>query len=159
MIRAATPSDAQAIAEIWNRVIQDTNITFTSVEKTQASIAEQIATTPVFVAEGPTIQGFSTYGPFRSGPGYRFVAEHSIHIDPGAHRQGLGRALLVALEAVAIENDIDTLIGAMTGDNHRSIAFHQSCGFTQVGYLPGVGAKFGARHDLVLMQKHLHVSH
>lgn len=159
MIRVATSSDAQVIADIWNRVIRETNITFTSVKKTRQAIAKLIATSPVFVAADASIKGFATYGPFRPGPGYRFVAEHSIHIDPVAHRNGFGRSLMSALEAAAIDRGIDTLIGAMTGDNSRSIAFHHACGFEQVGLLPAVGAKFGSRHDLVLMQKQLQVSH
>ena len=33
MIRAASAQDAQAIAQIWNPVIRDTLITFTSAQK------------------------------------------------------------------------------------------------------------------------------
>ena len=159
MIREANPNDAAAITDIWNRVIRETNITFTTEEKTTLQIGEMIANASVFVAQTHKVRGFCTYGPFRSGPGYRFVAEHSIHIAPDAHRRGLGRALMTTLETDAQKHGIDSLIGAMTGDNQRSITFHESCGFHQVGYLPELGVKFGKRHDLVLMQKQLQVSH
>ena len=159
MIRAAKPSDAAAIVDIWNRVIRDTTITFTTIEKTPEDITDLIAKSPVFVAETDRVIGFCTFGPFRAGPGYRFVAEHSIHVDPSAHRTGVGGALMDQLETQAASQGIDTLIGGMTGDNARSIAFHIARGFKQVGYLPDLGEKFGARHDLVLMQKQLHVSH
>jgi len=39
MIRRATPSDAPAIAAIWNQAIRDTTITFNPVEKTDAEVA------------------------------------------------------------------------------------------------------------------------
>jgi len=42
-LRAATPADAGAIAAIWNGYIRDAAVTFTSVEKTAAGIAAEIA--------------------------------------------------------------------------------------------------------------------
>ena len=34
---------------------------------------------PVFVAEeGDAVVGFSTFGPFRNWPGYKYTVEHSI---------------------------------------------------------------------------------
>src|SRR6056297_4297576 len=41
--RVARPEDAAGIAEIWNRYIRDTAVTFTTVEKTQAGLAADIA--------------------------------------------------------------------------------------------------------------------
>jgi L-amino acid N-acyltransferase YncA len=43
MIRDARPTDAAAIAAIWNPIIRDTDITFNPVEKTEAEIAALIA--------------------------------------------------------------------------------------------------------------------
>lgn len=156
MIRAARAEDATAIAAIWNHVIRDGAITFTTKEKTQAEIEALIAAAPVLVAEtGGTVTGFAKYGAFRAGPGYADAAEHTILLAPGAQGQGLGRALMAALQARAQTDGIVHLIAGISGSNARAVAFHAALGFAKVGHLPGVGRKRGSRHDLVLMMKKL----
>ncbi len=156
MIRPARTSDAAGIAAIWNPIIRDTSITFTTTLKTPEALAVQIADTPVWVAEeAGALLGFITWGPFRGGPGYAATAEHSIHIAAGARGRGIGRALMARAEAEARRTGIDVLIAGLSGENETGIAFHTACGFQKVGHLPGVGQKFGRKHDLVFMQKTL----
>lgn len=156
MIRAAQHTDAAQIAEIWNAVIRDTTITFTNVEKSVADIEAMLTDQPVFVLTIETsVIGFATYSSFRSGPGYRHTAEHSIYLSPQAQGQGFGRELLSQIEADACANGIKFLIGGLAGDNISALKFHEKLGFQQVGFLPGVGFKFDRPHDLVLVQKAL----
>lgn len=156
MIRPASDKDAEHIAAIWNAVIATSDATFTSEPKALENINDMLKTRPVFVAEAQgAIAGFASFGPFRSGPGYRFVAEHTIYLAPAAQGRGLGRQLMAALEAAALGQQIDTLIAGIGGANQAAIAFHAALGFREVGRLSGLGAKFGRRHDLVLMQKNL----
>ncbi len=54
MIRRASAADAPAIAAIWNPIIRDTTITFTTVEQTPAGIADLIRAHPVWVSEDGT---------------------------------------------------------------------------------------------------------
>jgi L-amino acid N-acyltransferase YncA len=90
VIRPATPDDAPAIAEIWNRIIRDTVITFTTAEKDADAIAASIAEgMPYHVAEDAgRILGFVTAFQFRGGPGYAHTFEHSIHLLPEAQGRG-----------------------------------------------------------------------
>jgi len=158
MIRPATPRDAAAVAALQNRAIRDTTITFTTEEIPEAEMAARIADRlPAFlVAETAAgVAGFATYGPFRGGPGYAFVREHTIHVSPAARGTGLGRALMAALEEVALTRGIDILIGGVSATNTDGLAFHERIGFTETGRLPRVGQKFGQRLDLVFMQKFL----
>ena len=156
MIRAARPADAAEIAALWNEVIRTGAITFTTQDKTVPVIARMIAERPVLVAEGSgRFQGFATFGPFRSGPGYADAAEHTIMLAPGARGRGLGRALLAALEAEARARGILHLVAGISGSNPPAVAFHAAMGFAQMGRMPEIGHKHGARHDLVLMMKKL----
>lgn len=69
-VRPAVAADGAAIAAIANPIIRDTAITFTSVEKTPAGIAEQIAAgQPYWVVEirGEVI-GYATISRFVAGP-------------------------------------------------------------------------------------------
>ncbi len=155
-LRAARLGDAPGIAEIWNSVIRSSAATFTTAEKGHSDIEALIGAGPVFVLEESSkIMGFAYFGAFRSGPGYRFVAEHSIYLAPVAQGRNLAAKLLRALETEAISRGIDVLIAGMWAGNEAAQRFHAKMGFVKVAHLPGVGEKFGDRHDLVLMQKSL----
>lgn len=156
MIRPARPDDADQIADIWNAIIHDTTVTFTTELKTPEDIADSIDASPWFVADADdTILGFATYGPFRAGPGYVHTAEHSVHLAEDARGMGLGRALLETCEANAQAKGITNLIAGLGHENEPGLAFHRALGFQEVGHLPKVGYKFDRWHDLVLMQKFL----
>ncbi len=49
--------------------------------------------------------------------------------------------------------DIGSLVGGISGENPRAIAFHAARGFAEVGRVPRAGWKFGRWLDLVLMQR------
>lgn len=154
-IRQARPADAEGIVGLVNPVIRQTAITFTTEEKTIDGVAEVIrAGMPHFVAcrDGEII-GYACYFQFRGGPGYRHTMEHSITLDKGARGVGLGRRLMTHLEDHARRNNVHSLFAGVSSENPAGVAFHRSIGFTEVGYLPQVGHKFGRWMDLVLLQK------
>ena len=150
-IRRAMPADATWITALWNALIRDTAMTFTSVEKTETGIAALISSQPMLVLGSS--DGFATYGGFRKGPGYRHTAEHTIVLAPAAQRQGGGRALLAALEDAALAEAIHVMVAGIAANNAPARAFHAACGYTEVAFMPEVGQKFGEWQDLVLMQK------
>lgn len=159
VIRQARRADVPQIAALWNALIRDTVITFNSVEKSEAEVWTLILSRarqghPFRVAvEGPRVLGFATYAQFRAGAGYARSMEHSINLSPAARGLGLGRRLMTDLEQHATARGMRTMVGAVTAQNLDSQAFHAALGYTVVGQLPQVGWKFGAYHDLVLMQK------
>jgi L-amino acid N-acyltransferase len=158
MIRPATPSDAPAIAAIWNHYIRHTTVTFNPTEKTADEIAT-LTTAPhaVFVAtDGARVTGFARHFQFRSGAGYARAAEHTILLAPDAPRgQGTGRALMQAILDDATARGIGAMIAGVSGDNAAGRAFHAAMGFDTVGLIPAIGWKNGHWLDLVLMQKRL----
>ncbi len=154
IVRRGAPGDAPAIAAIWNGVIANTTATFTTEPKDPEALAA-LADTVWIAEDGATVLGFALMAPFRAGPGYASVREHSVYVADTAHGRGVGPALMRALEAEAVETGIDHLIAGISGENAAAIAFHAALGFQHVGRLPSVGQKFGRRIDLVLMQKNL----
>ena len=160
-IRPATAADAAAIAAIWAPVIRDSEITFNSIEKTQADIREMIAAKaaaghPFLVAaEGGALLGFATYGQFRGGAGYARTMEHTVILAPEARGRGAGRALIAALEDAARAAGVLSLWAGISAANPEGQAFHAALGFEPVATLPEVGWKFGRAYDLVLMRKRI----
>ena len=155
-LRPARVQDAAAIAAIWNPIIRDTAVTFTSVEKAEDDLARSITAAGAVwqVAEiGGEVAGFATYGAFRGGPGYAHVREHTIHLDKAARGRGIGRALMREIEAQARAQGVHVLVAGISGENPGAVAFHAAIGFEEVGRMPQVGRKFERWMDLVLMQK------
>ncbi|SEM87938.1 phosphinothricin acetyltransferase [Roseovarius tolerans] len=158
IIRRAETGDIPAILDIWNPLIRDTSVTFTTVEKTAQGLADDLAARgdAFFVAEtARQILGFATYGGFRGGPGYAHTAEHSVILAGDARGRGVGRALMARLEDHAQAKGIHVLIAGVSGENEGAIAFHRAIGFTQGARLPEVGRKFDRWMDLVLLHKRL----
>jgi len=113
----------------------------------------------VIVAEiGGKVVGYACYGDFRDSrkwPGYRFVVEHTIHVDEKHWKGGVGRALIEALCQRAVTDGKRVMVGAIDGENTGSIRFHERCGFVEVGRMPGIGFKLGRWLTLVLLQRRL----
>ena len=155
-IRPAQAQDAAAMAAIWNPIIRDSAITFTTEEKTPEAIAAMLAAPEgvwLVAEEGGALLGFAGYGPFRGGPGYAASREVTVHLAADARGRGLGRALMQALEAEARAAHIHVLIAGISGENPGAVAFHAALGFEEVGRMPEVGQKFGRWMTLLLMQK------
>ena len=156
MIRDAHSGDASAVAEIWNAVIRDTVITFTTIEKTLEEVENRIETGPFLVAEQDRkVLGFATFGPFRSGPGYADAVEQTIYLAPAAQGRGIGAPLLRALETQAVALGMKHLVAVISGSNIIARRFHAKAGFSEVGQMRDIGVKFGTRHDLIFMMKKL----
>ncbi len=156
ILRQARRADAAAICEISNPIIRDSTITFTSAERDIASVSADIAARGLafqVVEVNGKVAGFATYGPFRSGPGYRRTCEHSIQLAGTARGKGLGRLLMQRLESVALAEGIHVMVAGISATNPPAVAFHQALGFSHVGRLPEVGYKNGVYLDLILMQK------
>ena len=154
-IRGLNKGDLPQVAAIWNPLIRETTVTFTSVEKTEGALAEWLAAPSPRLAAvaGGRLLGFAAADQFRGGPGYARILEHTIYLAPEARGQGAGRALMAALEDAARARGIGSLIGGMSGENAPALAFHAALGFAEVARIPRAGWKFDRWLDLVLAQK------
>jgi L-amino acid N-acyltransferase len=97
--------------------------------------------------------GFSSYGPFRAWPAYKYSVEHSVYVAPGSRGQGIGKALLAAVIDRARAQQYHNVIGGIDADNAVSIALHEGFGFERCGLIRHAGFKFGRWLDLAFYQK------
>ncbi len=159
LIRPATVDDYDAILAIWNPVFRDTLITFASVEKTPATLSQYVETRrgngrEFFVATvAGKLAGFASYDQFRGGDGYVHAMEHTVILDASARGQGIGRALMAAVEDHARAGGAHTMVAGISGGNPDAVPFHAALGYVPCGRMPQSGRKFGQWHDLILMQK------
>lgn len=160
IVRPAEEADIAPLVAHWNRIIRDTTITFTTVEKTAESLRALIAERRAagrefFVARDGDAVGFASYDQFRSGPGYAHAMEHTILLAPELRGRGAGRALMARLEGHARAGGAHTLFAGVSGENAAGVAFHRRIGFDAAFRYPEAGRKFGRWLDLVLMMKRL----
>ena len=113
-----------------------------------------IATRPALFTTDK-VQGFATYGQFRGGNGYATCIEHTVILSPTAHGNGLGRALMQAVESHARDHGAHQMIAGISAENPAAITFHSKLGYHHTATIPQAGYKFGRFIDLVLMQKFL----
>ena len=107
------------------------------------------------VADDGTLLGFATYGAFRAWPAYKYTVEHSVYVHNDHRRQGIARALLTRLIAVAAEQDLHVMVAGIDAANAASIALHVELGFSYAGTIHQAGFKFGRWLDLVFYELRL----
>ncbi len=159
VVRDCGERDLDGVAAIYNHAVAHTNAIWNEalVDADNRRIWWQERVDggfPVLVAtSGDDVVGYASFGPFRPHAGYRSSAEHSIYVREDQRGQGIGKALLVALEREARRRGIHALVGGIAHDNIPSIGLHLAFGFREVGRMPEIARKFGAWQTLVLMQK------
>ena len=164
LIRDAEDRDLPQILELANAFLSTTTTEWTETPHTLQDRrawleSHRQAGEPVIVAEvSGEVAGFASYGDFRDSqkwPGYRFVVEHTIHVQEKHWHRGVGRALIEASCQRALVGGKRVMVGAVDAENVGSIRFHERCGFVEVARMPGIGFKFNRWLTLVLLQRRL----
>lgn len=153
MIRPVLPTDAPALADIYNPYIRDTIITFeeepVSVAEMGARIAKVTATYPWLVwEEDGAVLGYAYASTWRARHAYRFAVETTIYLAGGHHGKGRGAALYRALLAELKQRGFHSALGCLGLPNEPSVRLHEKLGFRKVGHMTEAGWKFGAWVDV-----------
>jgi L-amino acid N-acyltransferase YncA len=162
IIRPVAPEDMHDITAIYALAVKHGTASFEieppgEAEMNNRRSALESGGFPYLVADiGGRVAGYAYAGPYRTRVAYRFTVEDSVYIHPDAHRQGIGRRLLIELIARAEARGFRQMI-AVIGDSAQtsSIELHRSLGFSPVGVFTNIGFKHGRWLDSVLMQRAL----
>jgi L-amino acid N-acyltransferase len=158
-IRDARGDDAVALLTIYNDAVVNTTSVWTEEPRTLDAqrlwMEEKRASSkPVLVAvEQEAVVGFSTYGPFRAWPGYRYSVENSVYVASSHRGRGIGSLLLAPLIERARAQQLHAIMAGIEAENKVSIRLHEKHGFVAVGHLKEVGFKFGRWLDLLFMER------
>jgi phosphinothricin acetyltransferase len=159
-LRAATPEDAAAIADIYAAFVRDSAVSFETEPPGQAAMRARIESGgglyPWIVGEaGGELVGYAYAARFRERPAYRLAVETSVYLRAGAAGSGLGRELYEPLLAMLEDQGFTQAIAAITLPNQASVRLHERLGFERAGTYRQVGWKLGAWHDVGLWQRPL----
>jgi L-amino acid N-acyltransferase YncA len=84
---------------------------------------------------------------------YEGVVEHSIYVDVGFRKRGVGRALLERFIAESERAGVWTVQAGIFPENAASLALHLACGFRVVGTRERIGRHHGVWRDVVLVER------
>ena len=145
-VRLAIPADAAGIAQLSRAHIEHG----LSWRWTEARVLHSIASRTANVA---VIEDSSTLYAF----GIMDYGDESAHlallgVQPAQRRRGLGRALVVWLEACARTAGIGVIRLEARADNAAAIAFYESLGFRVLMRVPGY---YAAQLDAIRLEKNL----
>lgn len=163
-LRAATPDDAAAIADIYAPFVRESAVSFETEPPGEAAMRSRIeaggSLYPWLVgeAEDGSLIGYAYAARFRDRPAYRFAVETSVYLRSGASGRGLGRRLYEPLLATLEAQGFTQAIAAITLPNEASVRLHERLGFERAGTYRQVGWKIGRWHDVGLWQKALAVA-
>ncbi len=157
-IRQAVPTDAAAIAAIYNQGIVDRIATLETEERTPEERRQWLAARgsrhPVLIAElEGAVVGWGSLNQFNPRKAYDFVADFSVYVERAWRGKGVGGALLRKLIDRAKELGYHKLVLSAFPWNAAGMALYQRHGFRTVGIYEEQGLLDGKWVDTVIMEK------
>jgi len=157
-IRSAVPTDAAAIAAIYNQGIAERSSTFETAPRTVSDIEQRLADLaryPLLVATDAagSVLGWAGLSGYRLRDCYAGIGEFSVYLDNAARGRGIGRQLLQALIDVARERGYWKLLSRIFLFNTASRALCRSVGFREVGIYEKHGRLEGRWLDVVIVER------
>lgn len=159
LVGPAERTDMPAVLAIYNDAVAHTTATY---DYDPRSLDDQYALYDQKMQDGyaffvaravdGTVVGFSTYGLYRTRPGWRFACEHSVYVAAPWRGRRVGLSLLPPIMWHARKNGFHTMIGVVDAQNLASVRMHQRAGFTEVGTIREGGYKFGRWLDVAFLQ-------
>ena len=155
-IRPARPSDAAAIAAIYNEGIAGRQATFETRPRSTEDVAAWLdGRLPllVAVADGGAVIGFARVTPYSDRCVYDGVGEHGVYVAEEARGRGVGQRLLEALADAAEAAGLYKLTSRIFTTNAASVAAHRAAGFDVVGVQRRHGRLDGEWKDCVVVER------
>jgi L-amino acid N-acyltransferase YncA len=155
-VRPLLPTDWPDVARIYAEGLASGVATFeTDVPSWDLWDAEHLPAPRLVADRGDAVVGWVAVSRVSRRPAYRGVVEHSVYVDQGVRRSGVGRALLDALVAEAPQHGIWTIQTSIIDANEASLRLHEAAGFRIVGRRERIARRDGAWRDTLLLELRL----
>jgi phosphinothricin acetyltransferase len=153
--RAATTSDAAAIAAIYNAGIADRVATFETRPRSAGEVASWLdGVHPVVVIEDDgDVIAFASTSAYRPRDCYAGIAEFSVYVAREARGRGVGRMAMTTLLDAAKLAGFWKLVSRVFVENVSSRNLLRSLGFREVGVYEKHGKLDGVWRDVVIVER------
>ncbi|MBV9452318.1 MAG: metalloregulator ArsR/SmtB family transcription factor [Streptosporangiaceae bacterium] len=156
LIRPMRPEDAEQVLAVYQAGLDTGQASFeTAAPAWDAFDAAKLAShrfVAVDTASG-RVAGWVAAAAVSGRCAYAGVIEHSVYVDPGWHRRGIGAALLGALIGSAEAAGIWTIQTGVFPENTASLRLHAMAGFRAVGTRERIGCHHGRWRDVILLER------
>ena len=149
MIRPAQPSDAKAIAELYNHYILHSHATFETEPIDEAEMGMRIKRVqdklklPWNVLEiDEKVVGYAYATQWKPRVAYARTVETSVYVDKDQFGKGYGKALYNELIGRLKAEGFHALLGGISLPNDGSVTLHEKLGFQKVAHFKETGFKF-----------------
>ena len=158
--RAATISDASAIAVIYNEGIADRTATFETRQRTADDVLAWFeGRYPIVVVEHEgVIAAFASTSSYRTRECYAGIAEASVYVARVWRGRGAGRIALAALIENAARAGYWKLVARIFPENRASRRLILSLGFREVGTYEKHGRLDGVWRDVIIVERLISVN-
>jgi phosphinothricin acetyltransferase len=151
-VRAATTTDAAAIADIYRPYVLETVISFEETPPTAAEFEARLLATPrlpwlVAVREDAVV-GYCYASRHHARASYRWAADVSVYVAPSERGRGVGRLLYGELLPLVRDLGYVSVFAGITLPNDASVGIHEAFGLTPVGVYRNVGFKHNKWRDV-----------
>ncbi|MEY4093331.1 MAG: GCN5-related N-acetyltransferase [Acidobacteriota bacterium] len=153
--RAATPDDADRIAQIYNEGIEDRVGTFETRLRTPDDVRGWFdGRHPIVVAEQQgTIVAWASTSSYRARECYAGIAEFSVYVARNGRGRGAGTVAMHALITAARDAGYWKLLSRIFIENTASRTLMKSVGFREVGIYEKHGRLDGVWKDVVIVER------
>ncbi|NIO43189.1 MAG: GNAT family N-acetyltransferase [Burkholderiales bacterium] len=152
--RLAIPTDAPAIARIYNQGIEDRVATFETEPRSAADVQSWFTEqyTLVVVEDGDDIVAFAATFPYRTRECYAGVREFSVYVDRSARGKGAGRVAMERLIEESRRRGDWKLLSRVFPENTASLKLLRNLGFREVGTYKNHARLDGEWRDVVIVE-------
>lgn len=156
-VRVVKPEDANSVLKIYAPYVADTSITFETeiptIDDMRGRIRNISAVYPWYVhEENNEVKGYAYASKHRERAAYRWSVDFAVYVDGDFHGNGIGKMLFSKLIETVTGLGYYNAFGIIALPNDKSIALHESCGFTLAGVKTNCGFKLGEWHDIGVWQ-------
>lgn len=168
-IRAAKPTDAQKLLDIYAYYVKNTAITYEyevpSLQEFENRISNTLKKYPYLVAYADgEILGYAYASRFKERAAYGWDAEMTVYLNPEKRGYGIGCKLYALMEEILKAQGVVKAIAIITppmddsqAKVYNSVHFHEKMGYRMEGMVENCGYKFGRWYNTVLMDKTLNL--
>ena len=152
-----TEHDAAAVLRIYQTGMDSGVASYETVAPTWDAFDTARLPAHRYVAvRGDDVVGWVAVSQVSNRPVYAGIVEHSVYVDPSAHRLGVGLLLLQAIIASTEAAGVWTIQSGVFPENTASLRLHEKAGFRVIGVRqhPGRDQRPGGQwRDVVLIER------
>jgi L-amino acid N-acyltransferase YncA len=159
-IRLITEADAGEVLEIYKPYVEDTIISFEykapDLDEFLQRIKAIISEYPWLVClHGKMIVGYAYASRHRDRTAYQWSVDAAVYLSPAVHGKGIARILYETLFSILRLQGYYNVYAGISLPNEKSVGFHKTMGFAEIGIYNKTGYKHGSWHNTAWFQLHL----